>query len=206
MEKSFNVNHTHSLKLNLEKGGNDSVASEYTTYAHFYKRKDGKKQGRIIDKYLKPIVDIASHRWYYDKSIKLTTDGNIVKSTKEVGNKFVSINDDLDEKAPSLKQLLKAKNGIAQFRAMFNEANAPPFKKFNYSLSSFNDDAINDLIPIISFMEISKKKNIVKETALAEKSISERRRYNGDIDVNSYESLNPTKWLDDIIINTWINW
>ena len=48
MMKSFNVKHTHTIELNLEKGGNESVTSEYTTFAHFYERKDGNKEERII--------------------------------------------------------------------------------------------------------------------------------------------------------------
>ena len=206
MMKSFNVKHTHTIELNLEKGGNESVTSEYTTFAHFYERKDGNKEERIIDKYLKPIVDIASHRWYYDKCIKLTTDGNVVKSIKEVGNKVISINDDLGGKAPSLEQLLEANNGIAYFQALYDEKKVSPFKRFCYSPLSFHDDVINDLISIVSFMKIPKDKNIVKEIASTEKVKVQKRSYNGAVEVSSYETLNPEKWLDDVIINTWLNW
>ena len=206
MSKLFNVKHICTLNLSLEKGGNESVASEYNTDVHFYKRINGKNQESTIDQNLKPIVDIASRRWYYDKCTKLTTDGNVVKSIKEVGNKVISTNYDLGGKAHSLEQLLKAKNGIAHFTAMYNEKNGPSFQKFTYSLLCFNDNVINDLISIVSFMEIPMDTNIELYITSLDKSTSKRRYYTGNIDVESYETLNPEKWLNDVIINTWINW
>ena len=206
MSKLFNVKHSCSLSLSLEKGGNESVASEFNTDVHFYKRINGKNQESTIDQNLKPIVDIASRRWYYDECTKLTTDGNVVKSIKEVGNKVISTNYDLGGKAHSLEQLLKAKNGIAHFTAMYNENNGPSFQKFTYSLLCFNDNVINDLISIVSFMEIPMDTNIELYITSLDKSTSKRRYYTGNIDVESYETLNPEKWLNDVIINTWINW
>ena len=86
MIERFNVDHLESITVDLEKDGNESVGSEYTTMVHFYERKEMKEQqGSTIEKNFQPIVDIASNR-NYENWIKLTTDGNVVKSIKEAGN------------------------------------------------------------------------------------------------------------------------
>ena len=89
---------------------------------------------------------------------------------------------------------------------MLDEKESPPFKRFIYSKSSIEKNVIDDLMSIVSFMKIPKDQNIEVDVASVEKSTSKRRYYTGEISVQSYESLKPEEWLNDVIINSWINW
>ena len=119
------------------------------------------------------------------------------------------MNDNLDEEARILVQILKSPNGISQFKALYDKKHPLHFKEFIYSSSSFDDfddNVINDLISIISFMKISKKTNIEMEMALPDNRKSSRRGYTGTVNDESYNTLQPGIWLNDVIINTWIDW
>ena len=98
---------------------------------------------------------------------------------------------------------------------------SPPFKSFIYSKSSIEDNVIDDLMSIVSFMQLPKDKNIEvdvasvveskdnnieADVASVGESTLKRRYYTGVISVQSYKSLKPKTWLNDAIINSWINW
>ena len=121
----------------------------------------------------------------------------------------------------NLEDLLKCTKTVARFKATFDEEKSPTFKSFIYSKSSIEENVIDDLMSIVSFMQLpkdknievdvasvveSKDKNIEADVALVGESILKRKYYTGVISVQSYESLKPKTWLNDAIINSWINW
>ena len=127
-------------------------------------------------------------------------------SIKEVGKKVISTNDDLKEESLSLEKLFKCDKTVARLKAMLEEKQSPRFKRFIYSKSSIEEIVIDDLMSIVSFMQIPKDKNIEVDVASVLVSTSKRKYYTGVISVQSYESLKPEEWLNDVIINSWINW
>ena len=60
-------------------------------------------------------------------------------------------------------------------------------------------------VDVASVVE-SKDNNIEADVASVGESTLKRRYYTGVISVQSYKSLKPKTWLNDAIINSWINW
>jgi len=121
----------------------------------------------------------------------------------------------------NLEELLKCTKTVARFKATFDENKSPPFKSFIFSKSFIEENVIDDLMSIVGFMQPPKDKNIEvdvasvveskdnnieADVASVGESTLKRRYYTGEINVQSYKSLKPGVWLNDVIINSWINW
>ena len=153
-----------------------------------------------------PSIINPGHCQTYDKRMRLSAVEKSLHSIKEVGKKVISTNDDLKEESLSLEKLFKCDKTVARLKAMLEEKQSPRFKRFIYSKSSIEEIVIDDLMSIVSFMQIPKDKNIEVDVASVLVSTSKRKYYTGEISVQSYESLKPEEWLNDVIINSWINW